>query len=258
MNILSIDFDYFQRVTKSQLKLYPDGIDLDTKTSISEWEYCYAKDSLDRNELSAVRINNSELRMLRKILFKQDTSIPVMIANSHKHIYNFVCSNVADNRPLDIVNVDMHHDMINHNDELDCGNWVTYLGNKRKAAGEKMGFKWIANPISLDVYGFTNEEIQNEMKNIVKNSLSAIKDEQFDAIFFCRSDMWTPPHLDKHFTKLCDAMMSYFNNVAMESNIDEPRFDFKHISNTEALRTLKKAIAAEKFDTYLKTIETAL
>ena len=233
------------------LKAYPDGIDLDTEASVAEWEYCYAKDRLDRNELSEVRINSSELRMLRKILFNQDTSIPVMIANSHRHIYNFVRSNVADNEPLDIINVDMHHDMINHNEALDCGNWVTHLGKIRKAAGEKMGFKWIANPISLDVYGFTNEEIRNELKNIVRNSLSAIKDEQFDAIFLCRSDMWTPPHLDKHFAKLCDAIMSYFVNVAMEHGIDEPRFNFKHVNNAEALRDLKNVIAADKFNAYL-------
>lgn len=88
------------------------------------------------------------------------------------------------------------------------------------------------------------------MKNIVQNSLSDIKDEQFDAIFLCRSDMWTPLHLDKHFTKLCDAIMSYFDNVAMEHSIDEPCINFKYVSNAEALRDLKNAIAAEKFNTY--------
>ena len=38
MNILSIDYDYFQKVTEKQLKLYPDGIDMTLDESLKAWE----------------------------------------------------------------------------------------------------------------------------------------------------------------------------------------------------------------------------
>ena len=44
MNILSIDFDYFQNVTKDKIHLYPDGIDLGTTLSEITWGCKYATD----------------------------------------------------------------------------------------------------------------------------------------------------------------------------------------------------------------------
>lgn len=216
MNILSIDFDYFQNVSKQQLQTYPDGIDLNTEMSETVWSSHYAD---DRNNLFNIGINIQELDMLKELLLKQSRQASIMIANSHSKIYNFVHTLVTDRDALSIVNVDMHHDFFNNNPNLDCGNWVGFLMNERQSTGKGMNFKWIANPVGLDAYGFKKSETQN----IIETSLSCICEKSFDAVFLCRSDTWTPPHLDKYFTELCDVMLCHFDSVCVEQNINKPR-----------------------------------
>ena len=42
LNVLSIDFDYFQKVSKDVLmNCYPDGLDLSTELSIFTWSGYY-------------------------------------------------------------------------------------------------------------------------------------------------------------------------------------------------------------------------
>ncbi len=99
----------------------------------------------------------------------------------------------------------MHHDFFNDNEKVDCGNWISHIFNEY--GRENIYFKWIANPISLDVYGFTSEE-----KSIINaaTSLEDICDEKYDYIFLCRSDNWLPPHLDREFYKITDVIRSHF------------------------------------------------
>lgn len=226
MKVLSIDFDYFQQVTEEQVSsLYPDGIDNPTELSELIWGDHYAS---HEEELKAIGIMQDELDSLEKLLLEQDTSCSVMIANSHRHIYDFILEN-RDDEKIGLVNIDMHHDMMNDNPNLDCGNWIKHLLNEETERGNKVNLAWIANPISLETYGlekiFGGED--KRFRGLVQNSIESIKDESFDIIFLCRSDTWTPPHLDKYFTEICDLMKDHFESIKIEKGIDKPRTQYQ-------------------------------
>lgn len=217
MNILSIDFDYFQIVDKDILKDYPDGIDLPTGLSELVWASKYAFNS----DIEKVTVNQNELDTLSCIISHMDPQAPVCVSQSHKEIYSFIHKlqpNTA--KPLKVVNVDMHHDYFNDNRELDCGNWISYLSDEYT----KFKWMWIANPISLDVYE------AEEIKPLVKQSLTEIEDLQFDALFLCRSDNWVPPHLDNSFVELINVIQNRFTerNVDIRDRVDKPRTQWKN------------------------------
>lgn len=216
--VLSIDFDYFQTVHPDIISTcYPDGIDVDTKTSIFRWLNAYAN-AENAAKMNSVTINQDEINLLKELLLHQKTDCPAMVANSHKNIYEFVnslmCKQV-DTTPLVITNVDMHHDFSNDNYELDCGNWVSHLADKYT----KFGFEWIANPISKGIYGFTKDE----GADIIKETLNSISSRNYDAVFLCRSDPWFPPHLDDAFDDILSVMKSHFSEIDIEKDISKPR-----------------------------------
>lgn len=225
MNVLSIDFDYFQVVDKDILKDYPDGIDLPTELSEIVWGSKYAYSS----DIEKVTVNQNELDILFSIISHMDQQTPVCISQSHKEIYSFIHKlqpNTA--KPLKVVNVDMHHDYFNDNRELDCGNWISYLSDEYT----KFKWMWIANPISLDVYE------AEEIKPLVKQSLTEIEDLRFDVLFLCRSDNWVPPHLDKSFIDLIDVIQNRFTEkmIEIKDDVDKPRTQWK--KHKEKLRRM--------------------
>lgn len=243
MRVLSIDFDYFQKVTKEQLAFYPDGIDHDTELSEIIWGARYATNG---ENIRKVGIMEDELDKLESLLLETNKDSPVMVANSHIHIYDFIHDHQRDGEQIKLINIDMHHDFINDNPELDCGNWVSHLAKEQMDAGNKIAFNWIANPISLDVYGF---ETDNILGQLVLPSLDSIKGKKFDAVFLCRSDTWTPPHLDKYFAEVCGIIKDHFDDISMEQGIDKPRTQYleieKRCANLAVGKTELAAAAAE-------------
>lgn len=218
LKVLSIDFDYFQNVDKSTLlTCYPDGIDLPTTLSSIVWAGYYATPS-SKSQLMKVTILQKELNLLKQILLKNTkASAPVMITNSHVHIYNFIHEQLqafqADS--LNVVNIDMHHDMFNDNKSLDCGNWVSHIHNEYPNA---CNISWIANPTALDCYGLSSDGITH-----IYTSIDAIKDCKFDIVFLCRSDNWLAPHLDAYFEQLVQFMNSCFHHILIETAVMTPR-----------------------------------
>lgn len=239
LNVLSIDFDYFQKTTKHTIHTcYPDGIDLPTELSTIVWATYYENPKIYEH-LKHVTILNDELQLLRQILTSDDNTqktAPVMITNSHVHIYDFIhkCTNTFHSENINIVNIDMHHDMFNDNTELNCGNWLSHIAQDFK----RHNISWICNPLSLECYGFTKDEIPK-----VNTSLKAITDCKFDIIFLCRSDNWFPPHLDSEFHNIVQLIQSRFKHVAIESNVKEPR------NITDAVNLHKECFAKLKLQT---------
>lgn len=229
MKILSIDFDYFQDVTREQLELYPDGVDNPTALSEIVWAGHYASSA---DELNAIGVMENELELLEQLLLEQSCDVPVMIANSHKHIYDFIREH-DDKEPMELVNADMHHDIVNRNPDLDCGNWITHLCNRQKENEKGLDFSWLANPVSLNMFGLDDLFGENgRAEQLLKTSFSELKGQSFDLIYLCRSDTWTPPHLDKYFTELCDVIRSNFENITMEKGIDKPRTEYLKLAET--------------------------
>ncbi len=196
MNILSLDFDYFQVVNEEILSMYPDGIDLPTRLSELVWASKYAHYG---DKLMNVTVNGIELMKAKEIINKQNRDIPVMIASSHVSIYDFIHQIQDEKKSIQIVNVDTHHDCFNENKEVDCGNWISFILKEYP----KSKLIWVANPISLEVYDAP------ELNPLVHQSLAYIEDMHFDAIFLCRSDNWTPPHLDTDFFDLVQELKKF-------------------------------------------------
>lgn len=207
MNILSIDFDFFQYPTRQELGNYPDGIDLSTELSQIVW-------AVHRSKTKNVRFDYRNFAKLLNIIKKQSSCIPVRIVNSHKHAYDFIGS-VKQDEPITVFNIDYHHDLFNDNKTLDCGNWLSFAQKDFNVM-----IKWITKKASLEAYGITQDII-----NLcdIRFGLDKIANIKFDAIFICRSDAWTPPQFDKHFDKLFNVCCNKFIKITGEKCITKPR-----------------------------------
>lgn len=226
MKILSIDYDYFQQVSVDTMrKCYPDGIDLPTDVSNIVWASKYADPRIGKL-IEKVALNEKELDLAIDILNNQSADIPVMVTNSHIHAFHFILDNVLnefghknlsllEGDTLELVNVDMHHDILNENERLDCGNWI---GQLLKKFDPPFSWQWISNPVSDEMYGLSKKE-DPQWCFPIETSLEKIKDEQFDAVFLCRSDNWSPPHLDYGFTMLGKIILNHFNRDKLVANI---------------------------------------
>ena len=218
LNVLSIDFDFFQTVEETVIKEhYPDGVDLPTELTIFTWGSHYANKNCEQL-IRNVGINETKLKELLDILSNNKAKEPkVLITNSHRHIYDFILENYSKSTKLNLVNIDMHHDMFNDNPKLDCGNWVKHITN----AITNYSLTWIANPISLSAYKLDENEF-----DMVRYDFENIKDMDFDLIFLCRSDTWTPPHLDEYFHNIVKHIAAIYDNVLIENQVSKPR-DFE-------------------------------
>ena len=215
MRILSIDFDFFQNTDKETIETcYPDGIDYSTSMSSVIWANHYAK----YNKLNKVSIDKYLYLEILEIITKQHKYIPICVAQSHVCIYKFIeeLKKVNPEEILKIVNIDLHHDVCNDNEELDCGNWISHI--VETYPGTQIG--WIARDTSLDIFDLTKEEI---LDIGIETNFKKIKNIQFDAIFICRSDMWLPPHLDEYFDKLILKCKLDFKNIYIENCVSKPR-----------------------------------
>ena len=216
INILSIDFDVFQVVDEDTIRMcYPDGVDLSTNISKFVWSTYYVNPSTG-DMLNKVTINEPLIDDLKHKLILAEPDIPVLVTNSHVHIYDFIHNVMRDNDSitLNLTHADMHHDMFNDNYEIDCGNWIKFITEEYDTH-----LTWIANPISKSIMGVENDK----RFNIVKTDFNDLVPEKLDAIFLCRSDIWTPPHLDPYFAQLLNFLCETFNNVKGEDCIKSVR-----------------------------------
>jgi len=216
MKILSIDFDYFQNVTKEILRDYPDGIDLGTSLSKIVWAVRYVEGNPAKKRVESVTLNQDLFDNVMNVLSKQRSCIPVMIHQSHIDAYDFICEQAEENdiNEIKLFNIDFHHDIVNECKTLDCGNWISHL----KEAYPKTEVTWLARELSLEAYG-----LQDSIKSLIELSLDKIQNMQFDAIFICRSDSWSPPHLDIHFQFLLQSCVNQFDDVQVENCVSYVR-----------------------------------
>lgn len=236
MKILSIDFDYFQNTKQDQLYLFPDGIDNSTLLSEIIWGQHYASNG---EEISSIGIMNEEYEALIRLLANQSHNIKTMITNSHKHIYDFVFNNLPNGENIQLVNIDMHHDIINDNSELDCGNWISFMVKEQCKRNAKISFKWLPNPISLEVYDLKEVFEESFGENMpILSSVKDIENDKYDMIFLCRSDIWLPPHLDNYFENLLSVFKKMFKDILVEQAVMKPRTEYKEMA--EQVKAIKE------------------
>lgn len=222
LNVLSIDFDYFQIVDESTMvNHYPDGHDFNSDLSSMIWSTHYAWDSSEK-ALMKVKVDKNNIGKVKTILkFGRDDCMANMIANSHVHMIQLLemLKDRADG--FNIYNLDMHHDMFNTEvkngmveceGSLSCGNWASYA---KKDYGAKI--IWIKNKLS-------NSLFPSELPDEQTLDINVLDGVRFDAVFLCRSDIWLPPHLDGHFNKLKDYMRNdLYESTYMDPQVEKPR-----------------------------------
>lgn len=224
--ILSIDWDYFINATAVQrVLLFPDGGNENISYTLQDfiWNSHYSSPaSAELRNIGILAIEyNTIHNILRKFIDKylySNVANPhreVLVTVSHRWIYDFIIKRTKKNEEFEVYNVDFHHDMYNlktKDQEVNCGNWVNCLFEKR----HRMNYYWVAREDSeRKVLG--GEPV--ECKSI---DLKDLENLDFDYVFICRSDCWSPPHLDTYFETLW-ALIYRYMPVEIEHKVSKCR-----------------------------------
>lgn len=201
--------------------LFPDGGNENMSDTLKRfvWDSRYADSRL--GELKVLPNFRSMLRLCRH------SYIEAMVADSHKYMYSFVTQNTFPDEEFEVYNIDFHHDLYNYfsgAERVNCGNWATLLREDRP----NMKYVWVKrNDSDMEALGLksvkqlSNVKVTTSFANAVMSKVNA-DPSFFDYLFLCRSAMWSPPHLDKHFVKLVKAVLEN-SPTKHEDGIDEPR-----------------------------------
>lgn len=198
LRVLSIDWDYLINATTEQrMRLFPDGGSENLSVRVQDvvWSLRYG----ESEELEKIGIDVKALELLKKFILKTcDKSTFCTVYDSHKWCFDEVMSRLQNNQPIEVVNVDYHHDFYRNDflNQVDCGNWVNCLfeTNIYRHGKESDKYCWIHREDS-DVFPEPKEYVST--KTI--EELSTLEEFKFDLLFICRSSVWSPPHLDKEF-----------------------------------------------------------
>ena len=205
LNVLSIDWDYFIDATYDErIMNFPDGGNEAISSGVSNyvWSMRYGDTRIQRDAgyidraIEDMYIRVDELDIVKRALLNVKPSTRIVFADSHADIYEFVTGRQDEAcRQFNIFNIDHHSDCYNIGEELNCGNWVNRLDDNNYISK----YVWIKNEDSGE------EKINTTLKNCKTretSNISTIDNVIWDYIFICRSSVWSPPHLDKHFNEL--------------------------------------------------------
>lgn len=215
---LTVDWDFFIDADWLQRNLmFPDGGNESLPTSIRDyiWDTCY------RNpKLINVGVTPDYETYLNICSGLKDCAI--MVADSHKHAYNFIMAHTDPDETFEVYNIDFHHDLYcyeTRGDKVNCGNWGTLLQEERP----NMKYIWVKHKDSdtkdleernVEVCTFTLDELVIGIRGDFT---------VFDAFYLCRSSLWSPPHLDDKFIEGVKLLMKSKTSMLYEKGIDTPR-----------------------------------
>lgn len=228
LNILSIDFDYFQNPTPENLiHDYPDGIDLSTELSNVIWAVRYADPDCQKRLLQIQPWEKPIRTLAEHILKHTNRGTQSAICQSHVNAYDFTLNLLSchpDCTHINVYNIDMHHDSSNLNMGIDCGNWLGHLHSDlkcRKNNPVKIKIHWICNPVSYKMYDIEDLNIPNRITSDIKK----LPDKHWHGVFLCRSDQWVPPHLDQEFLWLSHIIKDRTTTVHIDPEVTKSRYD---------------------------------
>lgn len=189
-SFLSIDWDYFIKATAQERdNLFPSCCDEreDPKIQLLEWMHCYTI-SKKLKEISSIQQTSYIMNLRGK-------NTKAYIASSHSKIYDLIIKTTKPEEEFNVYNVDFHHDMYHYassSEEVNCGNWARYL---KEHTRPNMNYFWCPREDSdKRVIGDVKVEAQEMKFEDIINAANNV-----DYVFICRSDLWTPPHLDLIF-----------------------------------------------------------
>lgn len=204
--ILSVDWDYFVNATlEERFTLFPDGGNerINGPLANAVWTSRYAEAIAFNKgkDIRTISYNEPAYIKLLSYLKKPFTFISV---DSHKYLGEFILEYLLDGTlkidELEIVNIDHHSDLYDPKGErpLDCGNWLNKVLEQRPDTK----VTWVCNEDSVyDEVELTLNDLPNRDTIKITTDFSAAEGD-YDLVFLCRSDVWSPPHLDKYFLKM--------------------------------------------------------
>lgn len=123
----------------------------------------------------------------------------VFVADSHRWAYRFVVDMLKkrNERKLFLLNMDFHSDCrsvpksFGRADPLDCGNWLVRLMAEYRGA-----YRWLGRKDSFMGHKPGNLSFLDGYRK------AKVGNVDWDMMFICRSEMCSPPHLDKDFVNV--------------------------------------------------------
>lgn len=194
-NILTIDWDYFfkaSRKIRDSFPPIPDGT-VGAIPDNSLWLKHY------KDEYEEVSIDSTSLAELIKVFYAGIPQIKFsFFSENHGEMLNvvkFICDSIGDNTPVNITNVDYHHDFSFSGFTPRCDNWGRLI--------QSDSFEWCSRPDSdRQSFGFPITDyfpvIEVSFGEVIKRLYSGY----YQYVHLCRSDLYSPPKEDFLFDNL--------------------------------------------------------
>lgn len=222
LNLLTLDWDFFftasEEVRKRCFQIYwAEDVPQDVVQFAWAMSYCDFAD-----ELLDIKVKPETYEILHKIKLKR--SAPVVICRTHEHAYYFFSRMLRDYRKtprLNLLNMDHHSDTLHEIKGLTgpmekgvhCGNWLYCFMQEAKG-----NYYWLCNEDSVKIDLPPSMKFCTDIKDTPLDSLA------WDAVLICRSDIWSPPHLDDDFTKIFKSYIDGKYSSVIEPDIWQSRY----------------------------------
>ena len=226
LNVLSMDWDYFIDADgETRLMHFPDVPSENYSQSLQNiiWMNRYADDETLAKIGCKQHVASAFLKAMKNVPF-------VVVAESLACIYQFVVGKMREchRKRVNLLNIDFHSDWRRDTENVDCGNWLSMLMAQYK--GTYRWLRWEDSYLDSRIPK-TLEHYTSEVRALREISRTA-----WDVLFICRSDMWSPPHLDEYFTKVFKPIIYCGKECAgaIQRGIFDSRFDSefqRHIVN---------------------------
>lgn len=240
IKLLSVDFDFFPDADNLKRSLYfpESGETLPEEIQRLIWLQKYSTS----NEIQEVGIKQKEFDFMKRLL-AENKDAELTVADSHLAIMTLVSDFMKQKKPLEIYNVDYHHDLY-FNTDITCGNWLQKFF-------EMLDVKkclWIKDPESIPLFMYDKKYDYIFKKVDITEDIQALKGIGFDYIFVCKSGMWTPPHLDRYFVEMLNAYYESKRYKLKQDNNELNRFNAKFIDEIKVhADAVKKILETSKF-----------
>ncbi len=129
------------------------------------------------------------------------------VSRNHQEMYSLVMNNTQPNDEFEVINFDFHHDLYCYSvgNSVNCSNWVSKLMSERP----HMRYTWVRNTDSqMSSLGIESVAELDRVQTMTFDTFTRAYKEAgpVELVHLCRSDVWSPPHLDHHFKTLALAL----------------------------------------------------
>ena len=211
INVLSIDWDYFIDATvKERILYFPDATT--DSSSVFLQSLVWANRYVSTPQLRDFNLINDYDKVCA-FLKKSPKAKALMVADSHRHAYDFVMKNVKKTDKVELVNIDFHHDLYgnpNENGEAHAGDWALKLKGKLT----NLNLKWVKR-----------EDSEMPKTPIDVITMDEALQKKYDYIFLCRSGAWSPPHLDGAFLGMANNLLALGPVMGEDGIMEEREFE---------------------------------